>query len=75
MNAGPVLGVYLTVCSELPCQDLIDLVLGPDAVGQETEKGSSQEQPDEGSTEHGVLSCLYAAALVPRVRLQVQKEV
>ena len=71
----PVSGAYLTVCCKLPRQDLIDLVLGPDAVGQETEEASSEEQPDEGSTEHGVLSCLSAAALVPRVRLQAQKGV
>ena len=75
MNAGQVSGAYLTVCCELPCQDLVDLVLGPDAVGQEIEEGSSQKQPDEGSTEHGLLSCLYTAALVPRARLQMQKAV
>ena len=32
---------HLPVCCELPCQDCIDLVLGPDAVGQ----GCAVEEP------------------------------
>ena len=75
MNAGSVSGAYLTVCCELPRQHFIYLVLGPDAVSQETKEASSQKQPDEGSTRHGVLSCLYTAAMVPTVRLQAQRGV